>query len=100
MMVRTFSRATSPYRITAGASVTKLLSGSSLARMAIFINGTEITKSKQVQSTSNTSDFPQHVSSDCIVAVGINDFVEVKIQNGTDDEALTVINLSVIIVEA
>ena len=88
------------YRITAGASITKQLSGSALARMAIFINGTEIVRSKQVQSTANTSDFPQHVSSDCVVAVGVNDFVEVKIQNGTDDEALTVINLSLIITEA
>ena len=88
------------YRITAGASVTKQLSGAALTRMAIFVNGTEIVRSKQVQSTANTSDFPQHLNSDCIVAVGINDFVEVKIQNGTDDEALTVINLSVVVVEA
>jgi len=87
------------FRVSAGASITKALSGTGYCEMAIFVNNVEQTRSKQVQSTSPGSVYPQHMGSDCLVQIANNQLVDVRIRNTIDAESFRVVDLSVVIAE-
>jgi hypothetical protein len=90
---------TQNFRILGSASVEKNLTGSAICRISIFTNGVDNTRSHQVQAINATANFPQHLSANAIIVLAPGDLVDIRVQNNTDDENFTVLNLQMIITE-
>ena len=87
------------FRIMGSVSVEKVASQDVICRLSIFSNGVGITRSEQVQSTSNTAVYPQHVSTNAIVTLNTGDLIDVRVQNNTNSDGFIITNLQLIITE-